>query len=60
MAGLPPYVAIGSALMGFFWSVGAVRCATFGVDDVALISGILGLWCALGMCLIARTRGTNH
>jgi hypothetical protein len=59
MAGLPPYVAVGAALMGFFWSFGVIRYATMGADDVALISGILGLWCALGMCLIARRRSTD-
>jgi hypothetical protein len=59
VAGVPPYVAVGAALMRFFWSFGAVRYATFGADDVALISGILGLSCVLGMCLIARTRSTN-
>jgi hypothetical protein len=60
MAGLPPYVTIGAGLMGFFWSAGAVRYVTSGADDLALISGLLGLSCVLSMCLIARWRSTGR
>ncbi len=60
MAGLPRYVTIGAGLMGFFWSAATVRYVTYGGDDVALISGLLGLSCVLSMCLIARWRSSDR
>lgn len=60
MAGLPRYVTIGAGLMGFFWSAGAVRCVISGVDEAAVVSGLLGLASVLSMCLIARWRSAGR